>query len=277
MADESVGPAGRPSASAVSSPGRTREPHWEEHRSRPAPGMTVLDGLWKVKELGAPGLAWRSSCRMGICGSCGMLINGRARLACNTQMSELGSDVVAVAAAAQLRHDQGPGPGPAARCSRPIASCSRTSSATTRRSRTNPTQEYWQSPHELEHYLQFSYCIKCGCCIAACPTMATDPQYAGPMPLGPGPALQQRLPRRRLRRAARGAVGRERPVALPFRGRVLAGLPQGRGSGQGDPAHEAGAGVRPVPTAPAPAAGRRWPSRRTGRGARTSRRPRRGP
>jgi len=46
-----------------------------------------------------------------------------------------------------------------------------------------PTGEYWQSPHELERYLQFSYCIKCGCCMGACPTLATDPVYAGPMPL----------------------------------------------------------------------------------------------
>jgi succinate dehydrogenase / fumarate reductase, iron-sulfur subunit len=51
------------------------------------------------------------------------------------------------------------------------------------REQENPTLEYWQSPHELEQYLQFSYCIKCGCCMAACPTVATDPQYAGPMPL----------------------------------------------------------------------------------------------
>jgi succinate dehydrogenase / fumarate reductase iron-sulfur subunit len=46
-----------------------------------------------------------------------------------------------------------------------------------------PTGEFWQSAHQLEAYLQFSYCIKCGCCMAACPTYATDPVYAGPMPL----------------------------------------------------------------------------------------------
>ena len=76
-------------------PGKDAEPHWEDHSIEVTPGMTVLDGLWKVKELSAPSLAWRSSCRMGICGSCGMLINGRPRLACNTQVSELGSAIVA--------------------------------------------------------------------------------------------------------------------------------------------------------------------------------------
>ena len=34
---------------------------------------------------------------MGVCGSCGMLINGRPRLACNTQVGELGSRLVIVA------------------------------------------------------------------------------------------------------------------------------------------------------------------------------------
>ena len=44
--------------------------------------------------------------------------------------------------------------------------------------------EFHQTPEDLEHYLQFSYCIKCGCCMAACPTVATDPMYsAGPQPL----------------------------------------------------------------------------------------------
>jgi succinate dehydrogenase / fumarate reductase iron-sulfur subunit len=47
----------------------------------------------------------------------------------------------------------------------------------------NPEGEYFQTPEELEAYLQFTYCIKCGCCMAACPTLATDAQYLGPMPL----------------------------------------------------------------------------------------------
>ena len=50
--------------------------------------------------------------------------------------------------------------------------------------REHPTNEFYQSAHELEHYLQFTYCIKCGCCMAACPTFATDALYSGPMPLG---------------------------------------------------------------------------------------------
>ena len=163
-------------------PEKDAAPHWEEYAVETAPGMTVLDGLWRIKENQAPTLAWRSSCRMGICGSCGMLINGRPRLACNTQVSELGTPVIAV------------GPLPNFGITKDLVPDLSPMFATHRELLTHliredtaeqdaPTGEYWQSPEELEGYLQFSYCIKCGCCMGACPTLATDPVYAGPMPV----------------------------------------------------------------------------------------------
>ncbi len=164
-------------------PNRDPSPHWEEYRIPYAPGMTVLDGLWKIKELHAPGLAWRSSCRMGVCGSCGMLINGKPGLACNTQISELGTRVVAVAPLPNFAtiRDLVPDLMPMlARHQELVPWIVRDDVG----EREDPTGEFWQSPEELEHYLQFSYCIKCGCCMAACPTVATDPVYSGPMPLG---------------------------------------------------------------------------------------------
>jgi succinate dehydrogenase / fumarate reductase iron-sulfur subunit len=56
-------------------------------------GMTVLDGLLYIKERIDHTLAIRYSCRMGICGSCGMKVNGLPRLACFTQVSELGRTI----------------------------------------------------------------------------------------------------------------------------------------------------------------------------------------
>ncbi len=163
-------------------PNRDAAPHWEEYRIPYAPGMTVLDGLWKVKELHAPGLAWRSSCRMGVCGSCGMLINGKPSLACNTQISELGTAFVAVAPLPNFAiiRDLVPDLRPMIERHRELMPYILRDDV---QERENPSGEYWQSPEELEHYLQFSYCIKCGCCMAACPTYATDPAYSGPMPL----------------------------------------------------------------------------------------------
>ena len=164
-------------------PERDSAPHWEEYRIPYIPGMTVLDGLWKVKELRAPDLAWRSSCRMGVCGSCGMLINGKARLACNTQVTELGSDTVVVAPLPNfdIVRDLVPELAPMFDNHRALKPYVIREDA---RELGEPTGEFAQSAHELEQYLQFSYCIKCGCCMAACPTYATDALYSGPMPLG---------------------------------------------------------------------------------------------
>jgi succinate dehydrogenase / fumarate reductase iron-sulfur subunit len=158
------------------------EPHWEDYRFDRLPGTTVLEGLKIIKEKLSPTLAWRSSCRMGVCGSCGMFINGSPRLACNTQISELETELVTVAPLPNFNiiRDLVPDLVPMFKAhleAQPYLI--RNDAAELQQ----PTGEFWQSAHQLEEYLQFSYCIKCGCCMAACPTYATDPDYAGPMPL----------------------------------------------------------------------------------------------
>ncbi len=54
--------------------------------------MTVLDALHQIKWYQDGTVTFRRSCRSAICGSCGMLINGRNRLACNTRVTDLDSD-----------------------------------------------------------------------------------------------------------------------------------------------------------------------------------------
>ena len=48
----------------------------------------VLDGLLSIKAKDDPTLSMRYSCRMGICGSCGMVVNGKPVLACETNVFE---------------------------------------------------------------------------------------------------------------------------------------------------------------------------------------------
>jgi succinate dehydrogenase / fumarate reductase iron-sulfur subunit len=167
-------------------PAGDRKPEWEEYRLPYGSGMTVLDGLRRLKETVAPSLAWRSSCRMGVCGSCGMSINGRPRLACNTQIAELGSATVVVAPLANFDtvRDLVPDLSPmfeAHAALRPYIL--RENARQPLEDDQPPQREYAQTPAQLERYLQYSYCIKCGCCMAACPTYATDIRYSGPMPL----------------------------------------------------------------------------------------------
>ena len=65
---------------------------------------TVLDAILDVKKHFDHSVAVRYSCRQATCGSCGMIINGRPRLACFTKISELGSDTVTVEPHEQLPH-----------------------------------------------------------------------------------------------------------------------------------------------------------------------------
>ncbi len=163
-------------------PRRAQKPTWGRYPVHYAPGMTVLDGLWQIKEKVDSTLVWRASCRMGVCGSCAMFINGRPRLGCNTQISELGTSVVTVAPLPNfpIIRDLVPD-------LRPMFDHHTALSPYIIRNdgaeMEEPTGEFYQSGDEMERYLQFSYCIKCACCVAACPTCATDRTYSGPMAL----------------------------------------------------------------------------------------------
>lgn len=58
--------------------------------------MTVLDALVEAQRRLDPTLAFRYACRVGMCGSCGMVINGRERWACRTLIRRLRGEVVSV-------------------------------------------------------------------------------------------------------------------------------------------------------------------------------------
>ncbi len=157
-------------------------PHNKEYTVRVEPGMTVLEGLHQIKGEQDATLVWRFSCRMGVCGSCGMLVNGKPMLACNSQILHLTNSVLTIGPLPNFKilRDLVPDLMPMLKnhiAGKPHIVREDFDPALT------PTDEYYQTPEELVRFLQFSYCIKCGCCMAACPTMALDLDYKGPMPL----------------------------------------------------------------------------------------------
>ncbi|MEM1633040.1 MAG: succinate dehydrogenase iron-sulfur subunit [Sulfolobales archaeon] len=142
---------------------------------------TVLDVLLKIVRTNDHTLSVRYSCRMGICGSCGMTINGKPRLACMTNAISLGEkieieplrnfppvkDLVADLEPLFHKHKQ-------------------VKPWLIRKDfeeQFNPKKEYLQKPEEVDRYRIFSMCIKCGICMAACPTVASNPRFLGPQPL----------------------------------------------------------------------------------------------
>ena len=145
-------------------------------------GMTVLDGLNYIKEKIDNTLAFRTSCRMGVCGSCGMLINGFPKLACHTPVEELGKDLIEIESLPNygIIKDLVPDLTPLFEKHKSIRPYIVRSDS---EEMEEPTAEYTQSPQALEEYLQFSFCVKCGLCLAACPTSATDVLFLGPQSL----------------------------------------------------------------------------------------------
>jgi len=144
-------------------------------------GMTVLDALLYARDYLDHSIALRFSCRQASCGSCGMKINERPRLACYTQVEELGEKVVAqpmdnFAIIRDLVTDL-----------ESFFSKHRGIMPYVIRSDSHetdhPSGEYLMKPHELEKILQFTYCIKCGLCTSSCPTVGTDSLFPGPQAL----------------------------------------------------------------------------------------------
>jgi len=145
----------------------------------------VLDGLNYIKDYVDGTLSYRWSCRMGICGSCGMTVNGEPKLTCATFLTDYGSGPVRIEPLRNfpilrdlvveigdfLRKLTRVKPWIVRQDEKPLAD-----------------GEYLQTPQELDEYKQFSMCINCMLCYAACPIYGLDPKFIGPAAI----ALAQR-------------------------------------------------------------------------------------
>jgi succinate dehydrogenase / fumarate reductase iron-sulfur subunit/fumarate reductase iron-sulfur subunit len=74
-------------------PDRDEKPRYDRFVIDAKKNMTVLDALFIIVEEHDPTVSFRCSCRLGMCGSCGMIINQKGRLACRTKLEDLGTDV----------------------------------------------------------------------------------------------------------------------------------------------------------------------------------------
>jgi succinate dehydrogenase / fumarate reductase iron-sulfur subunit len=63
-------------------------PHWDTHTVDLSPVQSVLDAILKVKDEADGSIGIRCSCQQAICGSCGVRMNGKPGLACNTHLDE---------------------------------------------------------------------------------------------------------------------------------------------------------------------------------------------
>jgi succinate dehydrogenase / fumarate reductase iron-sulfur subunit len=160
-------------------PSKDRYATYDEYDVTAERWTTVLDALLYIKAHIDHSIALRYSCRMASCGSCGMLINGVPRLACYTKVYELNTDVITCK------------PLPNFPIIRDLATDFKEFFAKHKSMKPyiinekadGNAREFIQKPEDVEMYLQFSYCIKCGLCYSACPTVGTDKRFPGPQAL----------------------------------------------------------------------------------------------
>lgn len=144
---------------------------------------TVLDMLLVVKASKDSTLAMRYSCRMGICGSCGMVVNGKPVLACETNVfKNLENDEISVepmqghALLRDLVTDFDD-------FFEKHSSIKPGLYRVDEKEKYEPTKPYYQSKAELDKFLPYSYCIMCGLCVDACPVSNTNKDFLGPQAL----------------------------------------------------------------------------------------------
>jgi len=144
---------------------------------------TVLDGIISVKENQDNTLAVRYSCRMGICGSCGMVVNGKPTLACETCLVDVAKEgkveVEPMQAHPLLKDLVTDFDDFFEKHMEVEPSLYRKDGKEQRQAKVL----YNQTKEELNKYLPYSYCIMCGLCMDACPVVNSNPKFIGPQAL----------------------------------------------------------------------------------------------
>jgi succinate dehydrogenase iron-sulfur subunit len=164
--------------------GRVRDfAHFDKFEVPVQRWTTVLDALLYAKSYQDSSIGIRYSCRMASCGSCGMKINGIPRLACYTKISELTGSTITCEPLINFPHirDLVTDFSQFFKHHKEMQPYIHNKNADIKDTR--KLSEFKQSPEDVDKYLQFSNCIKCGLCYSACPTVATDTKFPGPQAL----------------------------------------------------------------------------------------------
>lgn len=145
----------------------------------------VLDALNWIKDDVDGTLTYRWSCRMGVCGSCGMMVNGRPKLACSAFLEDHYPGTVRIEPLTYFTVERdlvidmdgfltklkSVKPWMIHKAQKPV-----------------DEGEYRQSPGQLARFEQYSMCINCMLCYSACPVVGAEEDFIGPAAM----ALAQR-------------------------------------------------------------------------------------
>jgi succinate dehydrogenase/fumarate reductase iron-sulfur protein len=156
------------------------KPRFEQHEVEVSDKASILDALFALQRGPCPDLAFRFSCRVGMCGSCAMVVNGREQLACSTLVKNVGDQLrVEPLRNLPVTRDLAVSLGPF------FAAYQRVLPHFIPRDDLD-ANDFYLIPHESKEWQALSHqpqCIDCGACYSACTLVTLHPRYAGPMAL----------------------------------------------------------------------------------------------
>lgn len=154
------------------------EPHLQTFQVEEADAMTLFIALTEIRERQDPSLQFDFVCRAGICGSCGMIINGRPGLACRTLTKDLPDHItLAPLPAFELIGDLSVNTGKWMRgMSQRLETWVHSQGL---EGLDIDAMEPVMEPELAEQLYELERCIECGCCIAACGTAQMREDFVG--------------------------------------------------------------------------------------------------
>jgi fumarate reductase iron-sulfur subunit len=153
-------------------------PRLQSFRIEEADTMTLFIALNEIRQTQDPSLQFDFVCRAGICGSCGMIINGRPGLACRTLTRDLPENItLAPLPAFELIGDLSVNTG---KWMRGMSERLETWVHAQDLERVDiDSMEQAMEPELAEKIYELERCIECGCCIAACGTAQMHEDFVG--------------------------------------------------------------------------------------------------
>ncbi|MBO0888069.1 succinate dehydrogenase iron-sulfur subunit [Candidatus Bathyarchaeota archaeon] len=158
-------------------PEKDSKPYFQEYKVPYRHDMVVLDALNYIKNQMDGSLTYRWSCRMGVCGSCGANIDGEPKLTCASFLHDFKGRTITVEPMPNF---------PVIKDL--VVNMEDFMDKLVKikpwiiREKESPVEEgeYKQSARQLERFHQFSSCINCMLCYAACPIYGLNEKFLGP-------------------------------------------------------------------------------------------------
>src|SRR3954451_17308063 len=160
--------------------------YWEDFGVELPPERSVLDGILQAKDREDGSIAIRCSCRAASWGSCGVRINGKSRLACNTRIGDAAAEAASKNGGKVVGEPMG---------NMPVLKDLIVDMDAVHWKKVQrvvpwllpegppPEREYIVPAEAMIDVTQSMACIQCGVCVSACLSLEVDPDFVGPAAL----------------------------------------------------------------------------------------------